>query len=90
VLGLGLRVIKLLLQTLVIINYFVSYFVIDLLNYTSIVPGSVTTNDGTFGKSMVLLNGVSINISGGNKETMKKLHQVKISFREPLNTKQEC
>jgi hypothetical protein len=65
-------------------------YVIDLLNYTSIVPDSVTTNDGTFGKSMVLLNVVTINISGGNTRTMKKLHQVKISFRGPLNTKQEC
>ena len=40
--------INLLLQALIIINYFVSYFVIGFVNYTLIVPDSVMTNDGKF------------------------------------------
>lgn len=40
--------INLLLSALILINYFVSYFVIGFLNYTLIVPNSVMTNDGTF------------------------------------------
>jgi hypothetical protein len=48
VLGLGPRMISLLLYALILINYFVSYFVIGFFNYTFIVPDSVMTNDGTF------------------------------------------